>query len=146
MKNAIIFDLDGTLVDSISFHFKLHQEVFKRFDIELTKQFFEVHCNGTEHKEFYKKILNHHHGTQELLEQALKEEKRLKKKIDIKAIRTYPGVKKLLKDMSKRNFQICVASSSHTSYVNEILKTNKIKDYFHIVVGSEHFKIGRAHV
>ena len=34
MKKAVIFDLDGTLVDSIPFHFKYHKAIFKKFNVE----------------------------------------------------------------------------------------------------------------
>ena len=59
---GLIIDLDGTLIDSIPFFFKHHQQVCKEFDIKLTRSFFEQHCNGRSQEEFYKDILMHHDG------------------------------------------------------------------------------------
>ena len=52
MKKAVIFDLDGTLVNSIPTHFHIHQAVCKKLGINLTKEFFELHCNGMKGNRF----------------------------------------------------------------------------------------------
>ena len=140
MKKAVIFDFDGTLVNSIHFHFRIHKKVFKKFGIDLTKEYFELECNGTEPKEFYKKILLHNLHSDELLEKAWREQKQYKMYTGLDSIKLFSGVKTMLKKFQKENYKICVASSSNTHYVKKIMKTTGIDNFFPVVVGSESFE------
>jgi HAD superfamily hydrolase (TIGR01509 family) len=131
--------LDGTLVNSIPFHFRIHRKVFKEFGINLTKEYFEIHCNGTEPHEFYQRILNHFLGDDALLDKAWRAQKKYKMYSGLQNIRMYSGVKTMLKTLRKKGYRMCVASSSHTDYVKKILHYNTITDYFETIIGSEHF-------
>lgn len=140
MKKTIIFDLDGTLVNSIPFHFRIHKKVFKEFGINLTKEYFEIHCNGTEPREFYRRILNHFLGDDTLLGKAWKAQRKYKMYSGLQSIKVYSGIKTVLKTLHKKGCKMCVASSSHTDYVKKILKHNDITQYFETIIGSEHFE------
>ncbi|MFW6230505.1 MAG: HAD family hydrolase [Nanoarchaeota archaeon] len=139
MKRAVIFDLDGTLVNSVPFHLRIHQKVFKKYGINLTKEYFEKECNGTEPHEFYEKILKHFLGSTKKLDDAWKEQKKFHMYSGLDPIKIFPGVKSTLKNLSKNGYRSCVASSSHTNYVKKILKNNAITEYFDHIIGSEHF-------
>ena len=140
MKKGIIFDFDGTLVDSIGFHYKIHKKVFKEIGIDLTKEYFETKCNGTEPKEFYKRILNHFLKNDELFDKVWNKQKKYKMYSGLDDIKVFSGVKTLLKKLKKENYKMCIASSSNTNYVKKILKGSGIEDYFDFIVGSEHFE------
>ncbi|MFW5852847.1 MAG: HAD family hydrolase [Nanoarchaeota archaeon] len=140
MKKGIIFDFDGTLVNSIHFHYRIHRKVFKEIGIDLTKEYFETKCNGTEPKEFYKRILLHFLKKDELFYKVWNKQKKYKMYSGLESIKIFSGVKTLLRKAKKEGYKLCVASSSNTNYVKKIMKSNGIEEYFDFIVGSEHFE------
>jgi HAD superfamily hydrolase (TIGR01509 family) len=139
-KKAVIFDLDGTLVNSIPVHYKVHRDVFKKFGINLTPHFFQVHCNGTEAHEAYRYVLNHFLGSDELYEKAWQTHNKLRTSVDLSKIKIFPGVKRMLKQLKEENYKLAVASSSHETYVRALLENNGITDFFDFITGSDHVK------
>ena len=141
VKKAIIWDLDGTLVNSIPVHFKRHKKLFKEeYGINLTKIFFEEECNGSQEVEFYHTILKHYLGHVKDLKEAIKKSHLPKYQVDITKIKVFPNVKPLLKKLNKEDYIMAVASSSHIHYVKTILKSNNIADYFNVIVSSSEVK------
>lgn len=140
VKEAIIFDFDGTLVNSIHFHFRIHRKVFKEIGVDLTKEYFETECNGTEPTEFYKKILRKFLKSEDLFEKVWSKQKKYKMYSGLENIKIFDGVKTLLKKLKNDGFRMCIASSSSTNYVKKILKGSGIENYFEFIVGSEHFE------
>ena len=144
-KDAIIFDFDGTLVDSIGFHFRIHQKVFERAGIKLTERFFFNECNGMEPHEFYEKILKYHGKDISVMGKVWKDMLREKRRQGLDSIKAYPGVKGMLNHLQKRDIRMLIASSSRHAYVMEILKNNGIEGYFHKVVGSDGIEHSKPH-
>ncbi|MCF7798642.1 HAD family phosphatase [Candidatus Woesearchaeota archaeon] len=141
MKKAVIWDLDGTLVNSIPVHFKRHQKLFKEeYSINLTKKFFEEECNGSQELEFYHTIMKHYLGNVKQVNAAMKKNHLPKYKADLSKIKVFPNVKPLLKKLKKEGYYMAVASSSHITYVKTILRNNDIIDYFDVVVSSSEVK------
>lgn len=140
VKKGVIFDLDGTLVNSIPVHFKVHRKVFKKYGINLTPRFFQVHCNGTEAHEAYRYILNHFLGSDKMYDKVWATHSKLRKEIDLTKIKVFPGVKIMLKNLRNEGYKIAVASSSHEDYIRTILKANDITDYFDFITGSDHVR------
>ncbi|MFA6089336.1 MAG: HAD family phosphatase [Candidatus Woesearchaeota archaeon] len=140
VKKAIIFDLDGTLINSIPFHLGEHIAIFKKIGIKLTPHFFEKYCNGTKPDEFYRTILLHYTGNLKLYEQALALREEVFKHESYAGIRTFLGVHPLLRRLKKEGFKLALASSSGEKYIHKNLSNNKLEKYFDVIVGSSHVK------
>jgi len=143
MKKAVIFDLDGTLVNSIPFHFKIHKKVFEEHGVNLTKDFFEKECNGSSPHDFYKTIMKQYNIPLTLYDELFNKNLRIKEKHQKKhlhEIKVFPGVKSTLKKLKKDGYKIAVASSSNRKYVTTILKNNFIFEFFDHIVGGDEVK------
>lgn len=140
MKKGVIFDLDGTLVDSIPFHFSVHKKVFKKLNINLEKEFFELKCNGTIAKEFYKTILLHYKGDLKNHKKAIELRKESYDGNKFLNIKTFPWVKTTLKNLKKEGFTLVLASSSPREYIKRVLKNNNITHYFDDIVAGDEVK------
>ncbi|MFP4117626.1 MAG: HAD family hydrolase [Candidatus Woesearchaeota archaeon] len=139
-KRTVIFDLDGTLADSIGFHFKIHKQVFLEVGIKLSWRYFFIECNGTEPHEFYKKIISDAKREPELIDIVWEKMVSEKRQKGLRSIKVFPGVKNMLKVLKSMGLEMIVASSSHKDYILTVLKNNKISDYFDSIVGSDKFK------
>ena len=136
-KKAVIFDLDGTLVDSVGFHMKIHFQVFKELGIEIEEEFFHKHCNGSSPKDFYKTILLHYKGNLDLLNKAYELCEELDIITDSSGIKIYPHVYETLEKLHNSGYVLSVASSSPRNYINQFILQNKIDKFFVEITGGD---------
>ena len=54
----LIFDMDGTLIDSAKLNYYSYHKALKEFDIELDEDFYYNKCFGLHYSEFIRNILN----------------------------------------------------------------------------------------
>lgn len=57
MLSAILFDLDGTVVDSDPIHYQVWEEILKGFDITIDDKFYKTRISGKINPEIVKDIL-----------------------------------------------------------------------------------------
>lgn len=140
MKKGVIFDLDGTLINSIPAHFHVHQKVCKRFGITLTEEFFELYCNGQKESDFYKVILKKHEGNLNRYHIILRAAHMQHLKVHFERMKVFSGVKSTLKRLKKAGMSIAVASSSPKLYILYLLRHNNIRFYFDTIVSANDVK------
>lgn len=138
MKKAVIFDLDGTLVNSIPHYLRIHKSVLKEgINYELTNDYFFKHCNGRSAYEFYAEILKEEgHPASTIRKLKILDKKYLKHEVRHK-VSTFPHVKKTLKELQKRNIKLAVATSSTRDYAKTVLEKNNIADYFQTIISRD---------
>ncbi|MGM5480054.1 MAG: HAD family hydrolase [Nanobdellota archaeon] len=144
-KKAVLFDLDGTLVNSIPFHYSIHKTTMKQRGIDLSEEFFEMECNGASPTEFYATIFQHYKGNTRGYKTALGEYKKIRKQQDLSTIKTFPGVKTVLKQLQKAGYKIIIATSSTHQYAKTVLKRNNIIQYVDDIVGSNEVARSKPH-
>lgn len=145
---AVIFDLDGVLINSLPFHYQSLKKLFSEYGIKYS---FE---------EYIKNDITA--GAMNIIPRIIKEHRKElnmdsvinKRKIDFRMllekknhlagkypIKLYPGVLNLLKNLEKNGYKMAVASGGTRYFVNHILKKNRIDKYFDaIVTGEDHVK------
>ena len=63
----IIFDLDGTIIDSANANYKSYHDALEEIGVNLTREFFDIHCfNGQHYKDFLPKLIPNY--TDEIIE------------------------------------------------------------------------------
>lgn len=136
----IIFDLDGTLIDSIPGHRKLIQEIANRHGFSITeKEFSQV--NGMTPKEGLRRVLEHKQVKIDLL--ALLKERRYAMKKIYDYIQLYPDTIRTLKKLSQH--QLAVATSSNKTYLQRILKQFDLERYFSVKLSANDVKHAKPH-
>lgn len=122
---AVLFDLDGTLLDSFAVHCKIYEAMFAKFDIQITKHEF-MRCYSPNWCHTYQAVglPKESWGLADAywLEEATKHEPAL-----------FPGAKDALLQISAR-YALGLVTSGSKSRVLRDLKRTGIVDHFQVIV------------
>lgn len=134
MLKAIIFDVDGVLIDSMRFQADAWVKTFKEIGINITREdIYEL--EGSNNKRLIKSIFEEAGKEPEPwhLEQ-LPEKKR--EVLDFDRIKPYEGIPDCLKAL-KRHFKLALVSGSHTDTVNKVVNKYFSNCFDVIITGSD---------
>ncbi|WP_292391243.1 HAD family hydrolase [Methanosarcina sp. UBA5] len=139
MLKAIIFDVDGVLVDSMRFQADAWVKAFKEVGITITREdIYEL--EGSNNRRLIKSIFEKAGKEPEPwhLEQ-LPEKKR--EALEFDRIKPFEGILDCLKAL-KRHFKLALVSGSHTDTVNKVV--NKyFSNYFDVIITGSDLERGK---
>lgn len=127
IKGAI-FDLDGTLLDSMPMWRKVGSEFLKRRGIEPKAGFDDKFRTMTLLQTA--KYFNEHYGIKEDEESIVKEFENIVFPHYQNDIPLISGVLNMLEEFKKREIKMCIATATNRPLVEAALKRLKIEDYF----------------
>lgn len=137
MIDAIIFDMDGVLVDSEPFHIEIEKRQFKLNKVSISDEE-HIQYFGIATDIMWRKIAERHTlllPVEELIEQNRIESIRFFSELD--EIPVMPGLVDLLEKLKTKNYPLAVASSSFPEIIDLILGKTNLKKYFQVVVSSQ---------
>ena len=137
MLKGIIFDMDGVLINSEPFHYRVWKETLKERGVDLDYDIYKD-CIGST-MGFLMGLLHKHYGIS-FQDSSLVREMR-KKKEDLMKKEGYPPlipyVKELLQKLARQGYRMAVASSSPQLYIEEVTRHWEIGQYFDKLVSGE---------
>lgn len=143
MTKAVIFDIDGTLLDSVDLHAQAWQETFRHFGHEIPfdairsqigkggDQLLPVFLSPEELKEKGKAL--------EKFRGSLFKEKYLPK------VRPFPGVRELFRKVKSSGLQVALASSAKPDELKEFERIANIEDLVGVETSSGDAKRSKPH-
>ncbi len=137
MIKAIIFDMDGVLVDSEPFHVEIEKRQFILNKIAILDEEHHQYM-GVTTDVMWREIAKRHSVTiplELLIEQNRAESIRFF--TEIKEIPVMPGLVELLEKLTQKKFPIAVASSSFPEIIELILQKTGLRKYFQVTVSSQ---------
>lgn len=137
MLKAIIFDMDGVIIDSEPQHAKAALRVFERLnapaDLEYCKSFI-----GSSTKKICEDAVSRFHldiTVEELLKEMNQEKKTVLKE---EGYQITAGITELIKILYQNGIHLAIASSSSPSEIENVVKALGIKKYFTKLISSVH--------
>lgn len=144
MKKAVIFDLDGLLVDSERITYKLYNELFGTYGQHISwEEYIHEYCGRTAVGNMSKMI--EEYNLPITLEQGITYMKMGEKKYIEQGIALKPGAVELLSYLKRNNIQILLASSSTKERAIGILTKNGIDAFFDYMVFGTEVKKGKPY-
>ncbi len=143
MLKAIIFDMDGVLLDSESLHYQALDELMqskgRRYSVELLHKY----C-GVPEEEIWPRLLNDLEMADENPEQMMQEHwilyRRLLKQ---NGYPEFPGTREFLMMLKKRGYRTAVASASSKEIIGDYLQKLGLKDCFDAVTSAQECRHGK---
>ncbi|WP_143317663.1 HAD family phosphatase [Clostridium sp. HBUAS56017] len=143
--NAVIFDMDGVLVDSEPIYFEIERYLFSHFNVKVSKEQHEAFV-GTSIENMWDKLIKEN-NLKESKERVIK----YHKKYVISHMESLPqlslnkNARELLEDLKEKDIKIGLASSSPRQLINIILSKLDIKNYFEVIVSGDEVEKSKPH-
>lgn len=139
MLKAIIFDMDGVIIDSEPQHARAALQVFERYNVPVDYEYCRSFI-GSSTKKLCEDSISRFKldvSTEQLLQ-----EMNLEKKVVLKeeGYQILPGITDLIKDLYQQGIRLAIASSSSPAEIDHVVKTLGIKKYFTKLISSAQVK------
>lgn len=142
MLRAVIFDMDGVIIDSEPFYFELDKLVGRKYGIEFTDEFLHRFV-GISDINMWPLVIEEYKLTETVAE--LKRQKaEFREKLFWEYIKEpINGVMRLLEQLKKEGIKTAVASSSSRALIAKVLETLKLEAYYDVVCSGKEMKRGK---
>jgi beta-phosphoglucomutase family hydrolase len=133
---AVIFDMDGTLIDNTPYHFKSWQALFKKYGKgELTKQTYYTDISGVPVMQTIRRIFGDEYD-EAGLEGLLNEKEDFYRKEYAPFVAPINGLENFLTELKNSNVKMAMATSATMQDIDFILDRIPIRDDFDAIVNS----------
>ena len=136
---AIIYDMDGVLINTEPLHFRVWKQVFAKRGLDIDYDIYKG-CIGATFEYLMDLVLEHYgrnfHGEMEAVRADFAEIK--KELIRREGFPEIAGVKEMIRRMYAAGYRLAVASSSPQAYIDGAMEYLGIRDCFAVLNSGEH--------
>jgi len=132
MIKALVFDFDGTIIDTETAWYIAFRDAYKEHGVDLTLEMYSQ-CIGTSLKTFnpYEYLITDLNLP--IDREAFRESVQLQHAALMNKEVVRPGIQNYLDEARKAGLKLAVASSSKREWVEQHLEQLKLKDYFEVI-------------
>lgn len=138
---AIIFDMDGVLVDSEPLHYRSCQEFLRPYEVPYTEADHAQFIGTTD--EYMWKVYSEKYNIRLETERFITRREEILAGLLKREAIARPGVYDLLKNLQQQEVPIAVASSSSLATIGIVLEALKIQPYFDVIASGEEVAHGK---
>jgi beta-phosphoglucomutase family hydrolase len=135
MIKAVIFDMDGVIVDSSHIHIEAEKQTMLKYGIRISSKELHKYTGMTAKFMFTELIKKYKLNT--TFEEIFDEKEKFLFKLLEQDTRPTKGVVHLVRKLKQENIKLGVASSAHKRLVEYVLEKLKISHLFDCIVSSE---------
>ena len=129
MIKAVIFDMDGLMIDSERVTFEGYQHVLAKENLTMSEEKYKT-LLGKPVKAVHD-LFKEDYGPQYNVDQIIKDvHAYIAKRFETEGVPLKPGLVELLKYLKENNYKTIIATSSHRNRVDLIVKQAQIDQYF----------------
>jgi beta-phosphoglucomutase len=141
---AVIFDLDGTLIDNNAYHIKAFQAFYDKIGKPFCLEEYKQHINGRVNREIFDYVFNTKLSPEK--SEAYSDEKEaMYRELYAPHIQPLNGLINFLEELEKANIPKAIATSGIIPNINFMFEHIPIQDYFETVIDSTQITHGKPH-
>lgn len=143
-SKAVIFDLDGTILDNNPFHLQAWKKYLEQIGREMTDEEFNKHLNGRTNRDVVKYLYGSDQSEEQIWHHT-NEKEALYRLIYKPYIQAVPGLIEMLEILHKHDIPMAIATSGIKVNIEFMFENVPIKKYFKAVVDSSYITHGKPH-
>ncbi|MBP7496873.1 MAG: HAD family phosphatase [Bacteroidales bacterium] len=141
---AVIFDMDGVIIDNISYHIDALNIFCKKYNCTYTDEEFKTYLSGKTVKEVMKFVFRKNLSKEDLIKYS-DEKEELYRDLYKPHLKPTTGLLNLLSRLKDENIKTAVATAGPSANVNFVLEGLKIAKYFNAVINGDMVTNGKPH-
>jgi len=142
MIKAVIFDMDGLMIDSENISFMCYQKILDKYHLTLSRDLYMSFLGKTIENAFL--IIEENFGLKLSIEDSLQEFKGIMEEIvEQQGVSLKKGLIDLLKYLKDNHYQTIIATSSGRPRVHQLLQDTHVLNYFDDIVCGDEVKKGK---
>lgn len=139
---AVIFDMDGVIIDSEPIHLEVDMKTLKELGCDISEEELGKYVGTT--NEYMFEDLKRAYNISESIEEIIdKKVKMTKDKIINSDLEPIIGIKELLIDLKNKNILTAIASSSPRDFIDLVISKFKLQNYFTYIISGEEVQNGK---
>lgn len=143
MLRAVIFDMDGVLLDSESYHYQAIHELMASRGYAYSVRLLHKYC-GVPETEIWPHLMEDVGMTGEEPKQLMEEHWiRYRRLLEQNGLPEFPGTKEFLKKLKERGYRTAVASASSEQVIGDYLEKLGIQGCFDAVTSAQECRHGK---
>lgn len=137
---AIIFDMDGVIVDSEPVHFKVERELLEELGGSITDEEHEEFVGTTDYHMWstFKEKFNLQASVEEMMDK-----KRSRFIENIEEIELIPNFLEFIEGVLEKEYKLALASSNNKKAVGKIVEFFELEKYFDFIISGEEVEKGK---
>jgi beta-phosphoglucomutase family hydrolase len=141
---AVIFDLDGTMLDNNSYHLSAWRQYLTDIGIQISDEAYRKYINGRTNKDAIEYIYQRNMTSEEAMVYTLEKEA-VYRRIYEPFIKPVEGLTALLEFLQAHNLPIGIATSGIRVNIDFMFDHIPIRKFFSAIINSEHITHGKPH-
>ncbi len=144
MIKALIFDMDGTIVDNMGVHTAVWLELLSEFGLDMTALQFQAATAGNTNGELLRSLINPQMSDAEVAAISLEKERRYRERFRPR-LQPVSGLEPFLQQAQQAGVSLAVATAANQANIEFILDGLDLRNYFDAVVGADDVARGKPH-
>lgn len=137
MISAVIFDMDGVIINSEPIYQQIEKEMFRELDIQVDAELYRTFV-GLKTQEMWSIIVNRFHLSHQTADLDKEEEKRYLDSVHHQnGMLPVEGSIQLIRLLKEQRYWLALASSNSSRAVRAVLEKFELKGYFHHTVSGD---------
>jgi len=142
---AVIFDMDGVLIDSEPLHIEMETQMISELNIPLNKDMYSRFA-GTTSLSMWKILVDEFNLDKNPKMISIESDRRfIEALLSTDKVKLFDGVKDVLMKLERLEIPLALASSSSKGVVNAVLKKFELEDIFTVVVTGSDVQNSKPH-